>query len=171
MLTLAAPIVAVLWCFDAAATDANGYVLDTAAGPAFLTTSRSRAFGHGFKPMARVGLRRAVHQRLEVGVVISGIVDASEHYRMLGAMAHGRLAVWQRPTFSLAAALALGAGYDADILHSDLRGGGGVLPYGFVALDGRWRVLGRGLVGVEAGLENLSSIRLGAVIGFIWGNR
>jgi hypothetical protein len=172
MLALAAPIIAVVWGLEGApAADARHYVVDGTAGPAFLTTSRSRAIGHGFKPMARFGLRLEVRPRLELGAAISALVDGNEHYRVLGALAHGRFALWQRPTFSLGVALALGAGYDADILHGDLRGGSGVLPYGFVAVDGRWLLLGRGLVGVEAGAENLSIIRLGVLIGFLWEGR
>jgi hypothetical protein len=165
---LTAAVAVVVACLrPAPAAGETRYVLDAVAGPAFLTTSRSLAIGHGFKPAARVGFRFAPRERLEVGGAISGLVDASEHYRVLGVLAHGRFGVWQRPTFSAGAALALGAGYDADILHDDLRGGGGVRPYGFVAVDGRWRVFGRGLVGVEAGLENLSIVRLGLLVGLV----
>jgi hypothetical protein len=142
-------------------------VLDGQLGPAFLIHSRSHAVGHAFKPAARFGLRRPVTDRLEVGGSVSGLVDASAHYRVVGALAHARFALWQRPVFSLGGALALGAGYDADILHSDLRATRSpVIPYGFVALDARWSIARRWLIGAEAGWENLSMVRLGALFGF-----
>lgn len=144
------------------------YVLDVVVGPAFLTKSRSRAIGHGFKPAARIGLRVGLLPRLEVGGTVSGIVDESEHYRVVGGLAHGRFALWQRPAFSVGTSLAVGAGYDADILHSSLEARGRILPYGFAALDARWFVRPGWLVGVEAGWENLSTVRLGALLGFAW---
>jgi len=141
-------------------------VVDGQLGPAFLGHSRSHAVGHALKPAARFGLRRGVGNRLEVGGSISGLVDASAHYRVVGALAHARFAVWRRPAFSLGAALALGAGCDADILHSDLRAKPyPVIPYGFVALDTRWSIANRWLIGVEAGWEELSIVRLGALFG------
>jgi hypothetical protein len=102
---------------------------------------------------------------VELGGSLSGVIDTSEHYRVLGGLAHGRLALWQRPAFSLGAALALGLGYNADILHADLQAGAPLLPYGFVALDGRWLLGERYLLGVEAGWENLTIARLGLLIG------
>jgi hypothetical protein len=146
-------------------------VLDAQAGPAFLSKSRSSAIGHGFKPVARVGLRVPLLPRLEVGGALSGVVDGSEHYRVLGALAHGRFAVWQWPAFSLGAGFALGAGYGADILHADLKADGAVLPYGFLALDARWSVGERWLLGAEAGWENLSIVRLGLLAGLRLGPR
>lgn len=141
-------------------------VLDGQVGPAFLTKSRSRAIGHGFKPIARVGLRMELLPRLEVGGSVSGIVDSSEHYRVLGAVAQGRVALWQRPAFSLGAGLALGTGYNANILHADLRASAPVVPYGFLALDGRWSIGQRWLIGAETAWENLSIVRLGLLVGF-----
>jgi hypothetical protein len=148
------------------AAGASPLVLDAQVGPAFLMRSRSRAIGHAFKPVARLGLRFAVTPRLEVGGTVSGVVDASEHYRVLGVLGHARLALWRRPAFSLGAGAALGAGYNADILHTDLNAGAPVVPYGFVALDARWSIAGRALVGVEAGWENLSIVRVGLLVGF-----
>ncbi len=141
-------------------------VLDSQIGPAFLMKSRSKSIGHGFKPMARVGLRVPVLPRMEVGAALSGLVDASEHYRVLGLMAHGRFALWQRLTFSLGAQLALGAGYNADILHTDLSARAPIVPYGFVAVDARWTLGNRWLLGVEAGSENLSIARFGLLVGY-----
>lgn len=145
------------------------FLVDGLVGPAFLMHSRSHAIGHAFKPTGRLGLRRRVGDRLEVGGSISGLIDASAHYRVVGALAHGRFALWQRPAFSLGGALALGAGNDADILHADLRAPGSpVIPYGFVALDARWSIAHRWLLGAEAGWENLSIVRLGALFGFVF---
>ena len=141
-------------------------VLDGQLGAAYLAHARSHAIGHAFKPAARLGLRRSVSDRLEVGGAISGLLDASEHYRVAGALVHGRLALWRRPAFSLGAGLALGVGYNADVLHGDLRAGAlPVVPYGFVALDGRWSIADRWLVGAEAGWEDLSIVRLGLLFG------
>jgi len=150
-----------------AARAENAFVLDGQVGPAFLTKSRSRAIGHGFKPVARLGLRMSLTPRLEVGGAVSGIVDSSEHYRVLGGLAAGRFALWQRPVFSLGAVLGLGAGYDADILHADLEADAAIAPYGFLAVDARWSIGERWLVGLEAGWENVSILRLG----LLWGYR
>jgi hypothetical protein len=141
------------------------FVLDAQAGPAFLMKSRSRAIGHAFKPVGRLGLRTAYVPRLELGGSVSGVIDGSEHYRVLGGLGHVRLALWQRPAFSLGAGLAVGVGYNADILHGDLQASVPLAPYGFVALDGRWSLGERYLLGVEAGWENLSIARLGLLIG------
>ena len=87
-------------------------VMDGVVGPTFLMKSRSRAIGHAFKPAARLGLRFPIADRLEVGGAVSGVVDGSKHYRVLGGLAHGRFALWDRPRFSVGAGLGLGAGYD-----------------------------------------------------------
>lgn len=157
--------VAVVLLAAAPARAESDVILDGQIGPAFLMKSRSSAIGHSLKPMGRVGLRVALLPRVEVGVSASGIVDSSEHYRVLGALAHGRLALVHRPAFSLGAALGLGAGYDADILHGDLTATAPVAPYGFLAIDARWTVGGRWLIGAEAGWDNLSILRLGLVVG------
>jgi hypothetical protein len=65
-------------------------VLDGQVGPAVLTKSRSSAIGHAVKPIARLGLRIELMPRLEAGGSVSGIVHSNEHYRVLGAVAHGR---------------------------------------------------------------------------------
>ncbi len=141
-------------------------VADAVVGPAFLGQSESHAIGHAFKPAARLGLRAALAPRWELGGALSGIVDDSEHYRVVGLLAQGRFALWQRPVFSLGANLALGLGNDADILHEGLRGGDGLLAYGFAAVDARWIVASRWLIGAEAAWENLSIARLGLLLGF-----
>jgi hypothetical protein len=146
-------------------------VLDGQIGPAFLMKSRSRAIGHGFKPIARLGVRLTLMPRLEVGGALSGLVDSSEHYRVLGAVAHARYALWQRPSFSLGTGLGLGAGYNADILHADLRASAPVVPHGFLALDARWSIGERWLIGAEAGWENLSIVRAGLLFGFRFDGR
>jgi len=146
---------------------ARPLVVDSQVGPAFLLQSQSHAIGHAFKAVARLGLRYPLSPRLEVGGAISGLLDASDHYRIAGALAHGRLALWRRPSFSLGAGLALGAGYNADILHADLRAGRSpVVPYGFLAVDARWSIADQWLFGGEAGWENLSILRLGILFGF-----
>jgi hypothetical protein len=149
----------------ARAADNSTLILDAQLGPAFLMKSRSRAIGHAFKPIGRLGLRAQLVPRLEVGGSVSGVVDASEHYRVIGGLAHARFALWQRPALSVGAAAALGLGYNADILHADLRARAPVAPYGCLALDGRWSIGERGLLGVEAGWENLSIVRLGLLVG------
>lgn len=113
----------------------------------------------------RLGLKAALPPRLEVGGSISGVIDGSEHYRVLGGLAQARLALWQGPAFSLGATAALGLGYNADILHAGLRASAPVVPYGFAAVDGRWSIGERGLLGVEAGWENVSIARIGLLVG------
>jgi len=143
-------------------------IADGQVGPAFLTRSRSHAIGHAFKPAARLGLRAAFTPRLELGGAVSGIVDGNEHYRVVGGLAHARLAVWKGPVFSTGVGAALGAGNDADILHTDLRATSTVRPYGFLALDARWTVADRWLVGLEAGWEDLAILRVGVTLGVRW---
>lgn len=142
-------------------------IIDGQVGPAFLGRSRSSAVGHAFKPAARLGVRLPLSRRVEAGAAVSGIVDldGSDHYRVLGALGHARLAVWEGSTFSLGTAAALGVGYDADILHRDLQADAPVIPYGFLAIDGRWNVGRNLLLGTEAAWENLSIIRLGLLVG------
>lgn len=142
-------------------------IVDGQVGPAFLGRSRSSAVGHAFKPAARLGARVPLSRRVEAGAAISGIVDlsGSDHYRVVGALGQARMAVWQGATFSLGTSAALGVGYDADILHSDLQADAPVIPYGFLALDGRWNVGRYLLLGTEAAWENLSIIRVGLLVG------
>jgi hypothetical protein len=141
-------------------------VVDGQLGPALLRQSRSRAIGHGVKPTARLGLRTQIAPRLEVGGALSALLDTSEHYRVLGGLATARFALWRRPAFSVGAALGLGAGYNADILHSNLDADAPVAPYGTVAFDARWRIGARWLIGAETGWDNLSIVRIGVLVGF-----
>lgn len=146
-------------------------VIDGQLGPALLLQSRSRAIGHGVKPTARLGIRTQIAPRLEVGGALSALLDTSEHYRVLGGLATARFALWRRPAFSLGAALGLGAGYNADILHSDLDSDAPVAAYGMVAFDARWQLGARWLIGAEAGWDNLSIVRIGALVGLRFGAR
>lgn len=146
-------------------------VVDGQIGPALLLQARSRALGHGVKPTARLGVRTQIMPRLEVGGSVSALLDTSVHYRVMGGLATARFALWQRPAFSVGAALGLGAGYNADILHSDLDADAPLAPYGMVAMDARWRIGDRWLIGAEAGWDNLSIVRLGMLAGFHFGGR
>jgi hypothetical protein len=141
-------------------------VVDGQIGSALLLQSRSQAIGHGVKPTARLGLRTQIAPRLEVGGSLSALLDTSEHYRVLGGLATARFALWRRPAFSVGAGLGLGAGYNADILHSDLDAEAPVAPYGTVAFDARWRIRDRWLIGAEAGWDNLSMVRIGMLVGY-----
>ena len=140
-------------------------VADAVVGAAFLGHSESHAIGHAFKPSARLGLRATLAARWELGGALSGIVDASAHYRVVGVLVQGRGAIVKGAVFSLGASLALGLGPDADILHDGLRGTDGLLGYGFAALDARWTIASRWLLGTEAAWENLSIARVGLVVG------
>jgi hypothetical protein len=144
-------------------------VLDGRIGPALLLQSQSRAIGHGVKPSAQLGLRTQLAPRLEIGGAISALLDTSHHYRVLGGLAVARFAVWQRPVFSAGATLGLGAGYNADILHADLDAEAPIAPYATVALDARWWLGQRWLIGVEAGWDNLSIVRIAALVGVRFG--
>jgi hypothetical protein len=146
-------------------------VTDAVAGAAFLGHSESHAVGHAFKPSARLGLRATLAPRWELGGALSGIVDASEHYRVVGVLVQGRGAIVNGPVFSLGASLALGLGPDADVLHDGLRGTDGLRGYGFAALDARWTIASRWLLGAEAAWENLSIGRFGLVVGTLLGER
>ena len=140
-------------------------VADAVVGGAFLGHSESHAIGHAFKPSARLGLRATLGERWELGGALSGIVDASEHYRVVGVLVQGRGAIVKGTVFSLGASLALGLGPDADVLHDGLRGSDGLLGYGFAAVDARWTIASRWLLGAEAAWENVSIARFGLVVG------
>lgn len=144
-------------------------VLDGQVGPALLLRSRSRTIGHGIQASARIGVRTEVAPRLELGGSLSALLDTSEHYRVVGGLATARFALWRRPVFSAGAVLGLGAGYNADILHADLDAEAPIAPYGTIALDARWRLGERWLLGAEAGWDNLSIVRLGVLVGFSFG--
>jgi hypothetical protein len=138
-------------------------------GPTLLLRSKSKAVGHLLKPHSLLSARRTLWPRLEVGGALTAILDSSEHYRVLGGLALARYAIVDGPGFSLGATAALGLGYDADILHKDLKASSTVIPYGYLATDGRWTLGRRWQLGAEAGWENLSMLRLGVLVGFRWG--
>jgi hypothetical protein len=142
-------------------------VTDARIGPALLFKSQSKAPVHLIKPDLRVGGRLLLRERWEMGASVNGLLVASEHYRVLGFMGHVRYAVIDTGSFSLGAAAALGGGYDADILHADLRAAGKVAPYYFVAVDGRFQ-LDRFLLGAETAFENLAVLQLGVLVGYRW---
>jgi hypothetical protein len=148
------------------ATPGPSWVIDGRLGAAMLMKSRSKALGHLFKPDLLVSARRTLGERLEAGAALSALIAGSEHYRVLGLLAHARYAVWRPGRVSLGISGALGAGHDADILHRDLSADGSVAPYGFVAADGRWAIGQRWFVGLEVGFENLSMLQLGARVGW-----
>jgi hypothetical protein len=149
----------------AAMSPAATFIVDARLGPALLLRSQSHAVGHLLKPDLRLGVRLAWKDRWEFGAAVDTLLDGSEHYRILGLMGHARFAAIQLGFFSLGLSGAIGAGYDADILHSSLQAGGRVAPYYFVALDGRWRV-GRFLIGAEGACQNLAVLQAGLLVGF-----
>lgn len=141
-------------------------IVDLRLGAALLTRSRSKALGNLIKPDARLGARLVLRPRIEIGGAITALLVGSEHYRVLGALAHLRYAPLQSARASLGFAIALGAGYDADILHTSLHAANRIAPYGFIAADGRFR-LGGGpwFAGAELGWQNLAMVQLGATLG------
>jgi hypothetical protein len=147
--------------------EAPQWTVDARVGPALLLRSQSHALRHVLKPDLRLGARIGYRERWEFGAAVDALVDGSEHYRVLGLMGQARFAVLQAAAFSLGVSAALGAGYDADILHSSLQADGRVAPYYFAALDGRWRV-SRWLVGVEAGYQNAAILQGGLLLGYVF---
>ncbi len=153
---------------DAAAghTARRPLVIDLRLGAAMLTRSRSKALGNLIKPDARLGARFELRPGLEVGGAITGLIVGSEHYRVLGALAHARYAAWRSARVSLGVAIGLGAGYDADILHTSLHAPNKLAPYGFIAADGRFSLgAGSWFVGAELSWQNLAMVQLGAAVG------
>jgi hypothetical protein len=140
-------------------------IVDARVGPALLLRSQSHALRHVLKPDLRLGARIGYGERWEFGAAVDALLDGSEHYRVLGLMGQARFAVVRATAFSLGASAALGAGYDADILHSSLQAEGRVAPYYVAALDARWRV-GRWLLGGEAGYQNAAIIEGGLLLGY-----
>lgn len=157
--------VSVLVAAAPAAADPRPVVVDARFGPALMMRSRSNALPHLLAPEARLGARIVWSPRLELGADLLAVLGRSEHYRVLGALARARGAVWWAELFSVGLAAAVGIGHDADILHDDLSGGGGARPYALVAADARWNLGERWLLGVEASWENLSVASLGLALG------
>jgi hypothetical protein len=154
-----------LFPVGAAAAKPNALVSDGVVGAAYLTKARSHTISHLFKPIVRFDLRAEIVSRLEVGGGAVAILSSSEHYRVLGALGEARFALFQAPAFSLGGSAGLGLGYDADILHTDLKAGARIAPYWLVAVDGRWALGDRWLLGVEAGWQNAALLHLGAILG------
>lgn len=152
-----------------AATAPATVIADIAVGAAYVARSQSHALPHLVKPAARVGVRLPWTPRLELGGALVGVLDSSEHYRVLGVVAQARWAFWQRRSFEFGATAALGAGRDADILHADLRADSSVAPYAVFAIDARWTLAGRWLAGVEASATNFAIAQAGALLGFRFG--
>lgn len=154
-----------LWPGLAAAEPERTFVVDGLLGPAHLVQSRSHAPSHLFKPLLRVAVRTELIPRLEVGGAAIALLSPSAHYRILGGLGSARFAVIRGARFSLGPSAALGAGHDADILHADLSATARIAPYWLLAIDGRWQVGDRWLVGAEAGWHNAAVLYLGAVVG------
>ena len=139
------------------------FVVDARIGPALLLKSQSKVPRHLIKPELRLGGRMLPVDRWELGLALEGLLDASEHYRVLGLVAHARYAALEAESFSLGVSAALGAGYDADILHSDLAADASVAPYYFLALDARWQH-GPFLIGTQGAIQNLAIVQLGLLV-------
>lgn len=143
---------------------AEPLILDARLGPALLLHSQSKVPAHLVKPALRLEARDVVTDRLELGASLGGLISTSEHYRVLGIMAQGRWAVIARETFSLGVFLGLGAGYDADILHTNLVAPHRIAPYYEGGLDARLR-FGRTFVGLESSVENIALVHIGLLVG------
>jgi hypothetical protein len=139
--------------------------VDARVGSALLLRSQSHALRYLLKPDLRLGARVRFERRWELGAALDALLDASEHYRVLGVMSHARFAVIDAPAFSLGLSAALGAGYDADILHSSLEASDRLAPYYFVGIDGRWRIR-RWFLGVEAAYQNAALVQGGLLLGY-----
>ena len=144
-------------------------VVDAAVGPAYLMNARSHTLSHLFKPIARLGFRWEIRDRTEIGGTVVGLLDASSHYRVLGAIAQARYALLSGDLFSLGSAAGLGLGRDADILNEDLGADRSVTPYWLVGIDGRWILTRRWLVGIEATWQNAAILQVGLVVGSRFG--
>lgn len=165
---IAALALATGWLAGAGGLEASALrplVLDLRAGPAYLAHRGSNALPHIVKPSLRLGVRGLWGARWELGAEVSGLLSGNEHYRAWAILGRARFALCQRPAGSVGVSLALGAGYDADILHADRRAGRTLTAYGAAALDARWAV-GRGWhVGIEAAWERLAIAHIGLLVG------
>jgi len=152
--------------FPLAASESSSvreFVADARLGPALLLRSQSHALRYLWKPDLRLGARVAWNDRWEFGAALDALLDASAHYRVLGLMAHARFAPIRVASFSLGASAGLGAGYDADILHSSLVGTERVVPYEFLALDARWHIH-RAFLGAEVAYQSFALVQAGVVV-------
>lgn len=141
------------------------FVVDAQVGPTFLLNSESNALPHLVKPLVALALRYTWLSSVEFGGQVLALLDADRNYRVLGALAQARYALWVRPKFSLGASLGVGPGYDANILRDGLSGGGGLTLYGRLAADARWNVARDYLLGVQVGTTKAATAELALLAG------
>lgn len=160
-----------LWATDGPAQaqehppDGPRWLAELQLGGAHLMHTRSNAVGHLFKPQLSVSLRHQVGCRYELGGSLLALLDENEHYRVLGVQATARRDLWMGRAFSWGVLLSLGAGYNADILHRDLKAGAPLALYGSLATDVNWRLHGAWQLGARVGLLNVALINLGLTVG------
>jgi hypothetical protein len=148
-----------------ATAEGKTVIVDGVLGPAYLSNARSHTVSHLFKPIVRLDAGVGMLERLEVGGALLGVASASEHYRVLGVLGRTRYAALRRGAFTLGPSAALGAGYDADILHGDLAADAKIAPYWLLGIDARWVVSGVWLMGIDASWQNGSLLTLGLMAG------
>lgn len=168
-------VAGVLWASQARAQSESGrppladvpgtFVVDAQVGPTFLLNSESNALPHLLKPMLALALRYSWLSSVELGGQVVALLDTDRNYRVLGALAQARYALWVRPSVSLGASLGVGPGYDANILRDGLSGGGGVTLYGRLGVDARWNVAETYFLGVHLGTTNAATADLALLAG------
>lgn len=134
--------------------------LDARAGVAFFAHARSLALEHKLKPSLRASAWFPVAKAIDVGGGLTAVA-ASSNYGVWAAYGLGRVRLLDG-AFRLNAALGLGVGHNAPIIHADLKSGGPVVPSLYVGLQASVPITREFDLGVELVNEQISVSHLGA---------
>jgi hypothetical protein len=162
--TLAFPACLAIAC---SATQARAQTTDRASldlHASYFTQARSFALSHRVKPGVRLAWQRELWPKLHVGPALGGVVTGNENYFVSGVYALANYSAVESPSFVFEVLLGLGAGYNAPILHGDLKAGFPLVPYAYVGLLGGLRVSQTWVLGLELGGEQITVVDLGLTL-------
>jgi len=136
------------------------------AGFVYFGRSRSHALPHFLKPAFRLDYSRSLNARWELGFSLKGVGTTNANYGVWSTLGQLGYALVLGNDFRLVALLGLGAGYNAPILHSDLKAGFPIIPYAALGLEPRWRVGQSMELGVSLESEQLTVIQLAMLLSY-----
>lgn len=141
---------------DAADAGPTWYVAAKGGVTTFFN-SQSKVLEHMLKPVVRLEVGWIATPDLLVGVELSAVADASEYYRVVGATAVGRAAIYRGDVFSFWFGWGAGAGMGPRILAPDLLAVSQATLWLQAGLLFRWQVLPDVLaLGLDVTNENAS---------------